>query len=114
MAGSSFPIHGLGEIPRHLGLSDSLHPTLILFLIHWSSLLVTEIGVLISHILPANSQRRVNRACSGMYLADRAGFQIASTMSALYDVVPLEGYSRPKPEMAEYSDTLIKFVFFSC
>jgi len=45
-----------------------------------------------------------------MYLADRAGFQIASTISALYDVAPLEGHSRPKPEMVEYSDAILRFV----
>jgi len=46
-----------------------------------------------------------------MYLADRAGFQIASTMTALYDVVPLEGRRRPKPETVEYTDTVLRFVF---
>ena len=52
----------------------------------------------------------MNRVCPGMYLADNAGFQIASTMSALYDVVPLEGHSRPKPETVEYTPTGLRFV----
>jgi len=51
----------------------------------------------------------MNRVCPGMYLADRTGFQIVSTMAALYDIAPLEGHSRPKPEMVEYSDTLLRF-----
>ncbi|KIM28320.1 hypothetical protein M408DRAFT_23723 [Serendipita vermifera MAFF 305830] len=48
------------------------------------------------------------RVCSGMYLADRSGFHIGTTVAALYDIAPLEGKSRPKPELAEYTDTLFR------
>jgi len=54
----------------------------------------------------------MDRVCPGIYLADRAGFQMASAMAALYDVVPLEGRSRPKPETVEYTDTVLRFVFW--
>ncbi|KIM28323.1 hypothetical protein M408DRAFT_329427 [Serendipita vermifera MAFF 305830] len=48
------------------------------------------------------------RVCPGMYLADRTGFHISATIAALYDVVPLEGKSRPKPELVEYTDTFFR------
>lgn len=43
-----------------------------------------------------------------MYLADRTGFHMGATIAALYDVAPLEGKSRPRPESAEYTDSLIR------
>ncbi|KIM28310.1 hypothetical protein M408DRAFT_308234 [Serendipita vermifera MAFF 305830] len=52
------------------------------------------------------------RVCSGMYLADRSGFHVSTTVAALYDVVPLEGKSRPKPELAQYTDALFRCVYF--
>ncbi|KIM28306.1 hypothetical protein M408DRAFT_329415 [Serendipita vermifera MAFF 305830] len=48
------------------------------------------------------------RVCPGMYLADRTGFHMGATIAALYDVAPLEGKSRPRPESAEYTDSLIR------
>ncbi|KIM28300.1 hypothetical protein M408DRAFT_329411 [Serendipita vermifera MAFF 305830] len=48
------------------------------------------------------------RVCAGMYLADRTGFHIGTTVAALYDVAPLEGKSRPRPELAEHTDTLFR------
>ncbi|KIM28307.1 hypothetical protein M408DRAFT_69816 [Serendipita vermifera MAFF 305830] len=50
------------------------------------------------------------RVCPGMYLADRMGFHMCATIAALYDVAPLEGKSRPRPESAEYTDSLIRWV----
>jgi hypothetical protein len=51
-----------------------------------------------------------NRVCPEMSLADRTGFQIASTMSALYELIPLESRSRTKPDSVEYTDTLLRSV----
>lgn len=48
------------------------------------------------------------RVCPGMYLADRTGFHISTTVAALFDVAPLEGKSRPRPEFAEYTDALFR------
>ena len=45
-----------------------------------------------------------NRVCPGMYLADRVGFHIGATVAALYDVIPLEGCSRPKLGSIAYTD----------
>jgi hypothetical protein len=43
-----------------------------------------------------------------MYLADRVGFY-ASTMTVfLYEILPLEGTSIPKPEEVQYIDNLIR------
>lgn len=50
------------------------------------------------------------RVCAGMHLADRTGFHIGATIAALYDVAPLEGKRRPKPELAEFTDTFIRCV----
>ena len=60
--------------------------------------------------VPVRSLLGVNRVCPGMYLADSVGFQIASALAALYDVVPLEGRSRPEPESVEYTDWGFRFV----
>ncbi|KIM28324.1 hypothetical protein M408DRAFT_329428 [Serendipita vermifera MAFF 305830] len=55
------------------------------------------------------------RTCPGMYLADRAGFHMGATVAALYDVAPLEGKSRPKPELVEFTDTIFRVpVGFEC
>ena len=43
-----------------------------------------------------------------MYLADRIGFHMAASMVALYNIVPLEGQARPKPETVEYTDAGIR------
>lgn len=48
------------------------------------------------------------RVCPGMYIADRAGFQLATAAAALYEIVPLEGGIRPTPESVKYTDGLIK------
>ncbi|KIM28318.1 hypothetical protein M408DRAFT_329423 [Serendipita vermifera MAFF 305830] len=48
------------------------------------------------------------RVCAGMYLADRTGFHIGTTIAALYDVATLEGKSRPRPELAEYTDIMFR------
>ncbi|KIM28303.1 hypothetical protein M408DRAFT_23708 [Serendipita vermifera MAFF 305830] len=48
------------------------------------------------------------RVCPGMYLADRTGFHMGATIAALYDVAPLEGKSRPRPESAGYTDSFIR------
>jgi hypothetical protein len=45
-----------------------------------------------------------------MYLADRTGFQIVSAMTSLYEVIPLEGRTRTKPEEVEYTDSLLRSV----
>lgn len=47
-----------------------------------------------------------------MYLADRNGFQIASSMSALYELIPVEGRNRTKPDSVEYTDTLLRSVAY--
>jgi hypothetical protein len=46
--------------------------------------------------------------CPGMYLADRAGFLIAATTIALYDIVPLEGAKIPDPNTIEYTDAAFR------
>jgi hypothetical protein len=46
--------------------------------------------------------------CPGMYLADSAGFQIAATTIALYDIVPLEGAKIPDPNIIEYTDAAFR------
>jgi hypothetical protein len=46
--------------------------------------------------------------CPGMYLADRAGFNIAATTIALYKIVPLEGAEIPDPDTIEYTDTAFR------
>jgi hypothetical protein len=43
--------------------------------------------------------------CPGKYLADRAGFHIAATTIALYNIVPLEGAKIPDPNTIEYTDS---------
>jgi hypothetical protein len=43
-----------------------------------------------------------------MYLADRAGFNIAATTIALYNIVPLEGAEIPDPNTIEYTDTTFR------
>jgi len=43
--------------------------------------------------------------CPGMYLADRTGFHIAATTTALYNIGPLEGTEIPDPDTIEYTDT---------
>lgn len=55
------------------------------------------------------------RVCPGIYLADKTGFHIATTIAALYEIAPLEGRSRPKPELTEYTDTAFRLpVGFEC
>jgi len=55
------------------------------------------------------------RVCPGRYLADRSGFHIAASTAALYDIVPLEGRTRPDPKSVEYTDTLFRIpVGFEC
>jgi Cytochrome P450 len=46
--------------------------------------------------------------CPGMYLADRAGFHIAVTTIASYNVVPLEGAEIPDPNSIEYADSALR------
>jgi hypothetical protein len=46
--------------------------------------------------------------CPGMYLADRAGFNIAATTIALYNVTPLEGAEIPDANTIEYTDTIFR------
>lgn len=48
------------------------------------------------------------RVCPGMYLADRAAFQVATAVAALYQIVPLEGRSRPGPESVKYTDGVVR------
>lgn len=43
-----------------------------------------------------------------MYLADRAGFHIAASTVALYNIVPLEGANIPDPNTVEYTDTAFR------
>jgi cytochrome P450 len=52
-----------------------------------------------------------DRVCPGMYLADRTGFHIAAKTVAAFDIAPLSGKDRPKPELAEYTDTSFRRVF---
>jgi hypothetical protein len=47
-------------------------------------------------------------SCPGMYLADRAGFLIAATTIALYNIVPLEGAKIPDPNTIEYTDAVFR------
>ncbi|PVF98200.1 cytochrome P450 [Serendipita vermifera] len=55
------------------------------------------------------------RLCPGMYLADRVGFHVAVMTMLLYEILPLEGKSAPKPEEAQYSSNFIRFpVNFEC
>lgn len=42
-----------------------------------------------------------------MYLADRIGFHVATTTAALYEIAPLEGRNRPKPESVKYTEGLL-------
>ncbi|KIM28322.1 hypothetical protein M408DRAFT_139912 [Serendipita vermifera MAFF 305830] len=51
-----------------------------------------------------------NRVCAGMYLADKIGFHVGTTIAALYDVCPLPGKSRPNPALAEYTDGIFRCV----
>ncbi|KIM28312.1 hypothetical protein M408DRAFT_329418 [Serendipita vermifera MAFF 305830] len=48
------------------------------------------------------------RVCPGIHLADRTGFHIGTMVAALYDVAPLEGKNRPRPELAEYTDAAFR------
>jgi len=50
------------------------------------------------------------RTCPGMYLADRGGFHVAASMATLYEISPLAGKTRPKPELVEYVDGIIRCV----
>jgi hypothetical protein len=52
-----------------------------------------------------------DRVCPGMYLADRTGFHIAAKTVAAFDIAPLPGKDRPKPELVEYTDTAFRRVF---
>jgi hypothetical protein len=46
-----------------------------------------------------------------MYLADQTGFHIATKLVATFDITPLPGKDRPKPELVEYTDTAFRQVF---
>lgn len=48
------------------------------------------------------------RMCPGMYLGDRAGFHVAATIIALYNIVPLEGAKIPDPNAVEYTDAAFR------
>jgi hypothetical protein len=45
-----------------------------------------------------------------MYLADRTGFHVAASTIAVFDVAPIPGKDRPKPELAEYTDAAFRRV----
>ncbi|PVF92646.1 cytochrome P450 [Serendipita vermifera] len=48
------------------------------------------------------------RACPGMYLADRIGFDFATKTLSVYNILPLEGKKRPEPSSIEYSPSIIR------
>jgi cytochrome P450 len=54
-----------------------------------------------------------SRVCPGMYFADRVTFHIVATIISLFEVVPLEGRTRPDPAMIRYPDTLIRYCTIS-
>ena len=49
-----------------------------------------------------------------MYLADRTGFHIAAKTVVAFDIAPVPGKDRPKPELVKYTDTSFRRVFPSC
>ncbi|PVF98744.1 cytochrome P450 [Serendipita vermifera] len=55
------------------------------------------------------------RACPGVHLADRVGFHLATTLLALYSILPLEGHKVPDPNSIQYNDGTIRYgVGFKC
>jgi cytochrome P450 len=51
-----------------------------------------------------------DRVCPGMYLADRTGFHIAAKTVAAFDITPVPGKDRPRPELVEYTDAAFRRV----
>ncbi|PVF91780.1 hypothetical protein CPB86DRAFT_669233, partial [Serendipita vermifera] len=43
-----------------------------------------------------------------MYFADRAAFHLVVTVNSLFEISPLEGRTRPDPEMKKFPDLLIR------